>query len=129
VVSPPFIHSSTADSQEGYLPYHWLEMGELLLTACGDDIPNSSQVRGLLRDLREVRLSKLRNGIEHLQGGGVVNLMGVGAMEVATERGFVVGVVGGLRALGESREAKRREDEAEAAEGDGDDDDGSDMEL
>lgn len=129
-VSPPFIHSSTADAQEGYLPYHWVEIGELLLTACGDDIPNSSQVRGLLRDLREIRQSKLRAGMKGLEGGGVVSLRGVGAMEVASERGFVVGVVGGLRALGASREANRREREADGGEnGDGEDDDGSDMEL
>ena len=48
-----------------------------------------------------------------LEGGGVVSLRGVGAMEVAMERGFVVGVVGGLRAVGGSREAARREREGE----------------
>jgi GINS complex subunit 2 len=48
-----------------------------------------------------------------LEGGGVVSLRGVGAMEVAVERGFVVGVVGGLRAVGGSREAARREREGE----------------
>jgi GINS complex subunit 2 len=43
----------------------------------------------------------------------VVSLRGVGAMEVCGERGFVVGVVGGLRVLGSSREGARREREGE----------------
>ena len=46
-----------------------------------------------------------------LEGGGVVSLRGVGAMEVAIERGFVTGVIGGLRKVGASREAGRRERE------------------
>lgn len=53
-----------------------------------------------------------------LEGGGVVSLRGVGAMELSAERGFVVGVVGGLRRLGKSREEARRRD------GDGDGEDG-----
>ncbi|KAI9745417.1 MAG: DNA replication protein psf2 [Claussenomyces sp. TS43310] len=126
IVSPPFLHSSTGDADEGRLPYHWLEMGEILLSACSDDIPNSALVRGLLRDLREVRQSKLRAGMKALRGGGVLNLRGVGAMEIAGERGFVVGVMGGLRALGASKERERRDREAE---GDEDEDDDMDVEL
>lgn len=64
-----------------------------------------------------------------LEGGGVVSLRGVGAMEVCVERGFVTGVVGGLRTIGSSREAARREREQEeggelanAREGYGDED-------
>jgi len=66
-----------------------------------------------------------------LEGGGVVSLRGVGAMEVCQERGFVVGVVGGLRALGSSREAARREAEADGgARPDEEElDDEDDMEL
>lgn len=84
-----------------------------------------SSIRGLLRDIREVRASKLRAGMKGLEGGGVVSLRGVGAMEVYSERSFVVGVIGGLRLLGASREVSRRE----AEEGDGGSDQASDTEM
>jgi GINS complex subunit 2 len=128
MVSPPFIaHSTTADAdgKEGHLPYHWLELGELLLGQSPDSFgeAGANYTRGLLRDIREVRQSKLRAGMKGLEGGGVVSLRGVGAMEVATERAFVVGVIEGLRKVGASREAARREREEEG-QGDveGDDD-------
>ena len=110
-------------------------MAELLLAHCPDSFPSSADVntiRSLLRDIREVRQSKLRAGMKGLEGGGVVSLRGVGAMEVAVERGFVVGVVGGLRAVGASREAARREREGEEGlddgrRGDEEDDEGMDF--
>ncbi|KAI4165366.1 MAG: hypothetical protein LQ348_007829, partial [Seirophora lacunosa] len=38
--SPPFLaNSATADAAPDALPYHWLEMGEMLLQAASDDIP------------------------------------------------------------------------------------------
>ncbi len=83
-------------------------------------------------------MSKLREGMKGLEGGGVVSLRGVGALEVCRERGFVVGVVGGLRALGTSREAVRREAEEEGGGTGGsgggriagdDEDEDDDMEL
>ena len=37
-ISPPFLPSSTANAPSDYLPYHWLELGEILLEACSDDL-------------------------------------------------------------------------------------------
>ena len=118
-ISPPFLPSSTADAPAGYLPYHWLELGEILLEACPDDIPDSGRVRGLLRDLREVRMAKMRGSVSAVEGGGVTSLKGVGAMEVAEGRSFIVGVMDGLRKLGTSREVARREREEEEGGGGG----------
>lgn len=131
IVSPPFLAQSTAvdgESKESHLPYHWLELGELLLGQCPDSFGDAgvNYVRGLLRDIREVRQSKLRAGMKGLEGGGVVSLRGVGAMEVATERAFVVGVIEGLRKVGASREAARREREEERGQG-GDEDNEDEM--
>lgn len=74
-------------------------------------------MRRLLRDLREVRLAKLRAGVEVLDAGGGVKMNGVGGLEVAEGRGFIGGVVDGLRRLGASREQARREREAEEGAG------------
>lgn len=62
-------------------------------------------------------MSKLRKGFRVLDAGAGVKMNGVGGMEVAEVRGFVGGVVDGLRKIGRSREESRREREAE--EGDG----------
>lgn len=108
-------------------------MAETLLAHAADDIPNAAEVRALLRDLQEVRAAKMRASTRYLGedggGGGVLNIRGVGAMELAESRGFILSVVDGVRKIGASIEAGRREEEAErGSAGDaGDSDD--DMEL
>jgi GINS complex subunit 2 len=101
-----------------------------LLEACGDDIPDPGHVRTLLRDLREVRMAKMRASTKELEGGGVSSLRGVGAMEVAEGRQFLVGVMDGLRKLGQSKEVARRErEEDEGGRAGGADSDDEDMRL
>lgn len=120
LLSPPFLPSSTAESPAGYLPYHWLETAEMLLGHAPDDMSApAGEIRGLLRDLVEVRSAKLRGSTTQLEqfGGGVMNLRGVGAMELAENRGFVLGIVDGVRKLGASAEATRREEEEEGRDG------------
>ncbi|KAI8339703.1 hypothetical protein BC941DRAFT_421221 [Chlamydoabsidia padenii] len=48
------------------LPFHYMEMAHMLLETASDDIPDAEQVRKLLKDLREVRQSKARVGLEAL---------------------------------------------------------------
>ncbi|KAK0620130.1 DNA replication complex GINS protein PSF2 [Immersiella caudata] len=131
-LSPPFVPSCTAEAPAGYLPYHWLEVAEALLAHAGDDMPVAAgEVRSLLRDLVEVRAAKMRSSTGTLEmfGGGLTSLRGVGAMELAESRGFVLGVVDGVRKLGASAEATRREEE-EAGGGQGaSDDDESDEDM
>ena len=78
----------------------------MLLEAAPDDIPEPDNVRRLMRDLREVRMAKLREGVGVLDGGREVKMNGVGGMEVAEGRAFIGGVVDGLR-LVEHLELKR----------------------
>ncbi|MCJ1368102.1 DNA replication protein psf2 [Acarospora aff. strigata] len=134
IASPPFLPSSTATAPRDALPYHWLEMGEILLESAPDDLVDPDAVRRLMRDLREVRMAKMRAGVAELGGGGGVSLTGVGGMEVGEGRGFVTGVVDGLRKLGASKEQTRREREAEEREngyerGGADDGDNDEMVL
>lgn len=76
-------------------------MGNALLNEAGDDLVEPDHIRRLLKDLREVRIAKIRAGVDVLDaaamGGGGVALTGVGAMEIGEARGFVGGVVDGLR--------------------------------
>ncbi|KAI1820813.1 GINS complex, PSF2 component [Xylaria intraflava] len=129
VLAPPFLPSCTRDAPAGYLPYHWLEIAETLLAHAADDVPGAPEVRALLRDLQEVRAAKMRASTRNLEGGGgVLNLRGIGAMELAESRGFVLGVVDGVRKIGASVETARRE-EAERGGGGDDGGDGSDYEM
>ncbi|KAL9601436.1 MAG: hypothetical protein Q9219_002502 [cf. Caloplaca sp. 3 TL-2023] len=126
--SPPFLPSAIADASPDTLPYHWLEIGEMLLEGATDDIPEPDTVRRLMRDLREVRLAKMRAGVDVLEGGREIRMNGVGAMEVAEGRAFIGQVIDGLRKIGAGKETSRREREAEEREagvggtGEGDDD-------
>jgi GINS complex subunit 2 len=117
VLAPPFVDNAVAEADDGHLPYHWLEIGEILLEAASDDLVDAGSVRRLMRDLREVRMAKMRAGVNVLEGTGILTLNGVGAMEVAEGRGFVSGVVDGLRKIGASREQAIKEREAEGLEG------------
>lgn len=127
MLSPPFLPSCTADSTSGALPYHWFELAEMLLAHASDDIPASSEVRSLLRDLTEVRGAKMRASTTGLDSTaeGVMSLRGVGAMELAESRAFVVNVMDGVRKIGASGEVTRREEEEER----GEEDDGSDDDM
>ncbi|KAK1993112.1 GINS complex, PSF2 component [Colletotrichum falcatum] len=128
-LSPPFLPSCTADAPPNALPFHWFELAEVLLAHASDDIPSCSEVRSLLRDLHEVRAAKMRKSTQDLAEGvgGVMSLRGVGAMELAETRGFFLGVIEGVRKIGASAEASRREEEEERGDGDGDYDEDEDM--
>ncbi|KAL4897892.1 DNA replication complex GINS protein psf2 [Aspergillus ambiguus] len=139
--SPPFLPQNTAKDhiptgEPPTLPFHWLEVGTMLLDTASDDLVEPDQVRRLLKELREVRTAKVRAGVDVLDaaatGGGGVALTGVGAMELGEGRGFIAGVVDGLRKIGASKEQARREQMAEEiANGgyDGTQDDDDDMEF
>ena len=104
--APPFLPQNTAqlttsEQDTPSLPFHWVEVGNLLLDSASDDLVDPDQIRRLLKDLREVRMAKMRSGVDVLDaaatGGGGIALTGVGSMELGEERGFVTGVVDGLR--------------------------------
>ena len=129
--SSPFLGQGTQTALPDALPYHWLEMVHLLLTHAAEDFEDADTVRRLIRDLREVRMAKVRKGIEVLDAGAGVQMNGVGGMEVAECRGFIGGVVDGLRKIGASREQARREQEEQGSEDGGgqgyDEDEDDDM--
>lgn len=125
--SAPFLESCTASANPTALPYHWFEVSEILLEAASDDILEPDRIRQLLRDIREVRLAKMRKGVEHLSGDGKgTRLDGVGAMEISESRGFITGVMDGLRKVDASREQERRDRDEEERENARDNDDEDD---
>ncbi|KAH7125454.1 GINS complex subunit Psf2 [Dendryphion nanum] len=114
--SPPFLPSSTADAAPDALPYHWLELGEMLLEAAADDFEDPDGVRKLLRGLREARMAKLREGVKTLDAGGSIQMNGVGGMEISEGRAFITGVIDGLRKISASREQQKKDRDREERE-------------
>ncbi|KAI8348867.1 Psf2-domain-containing protein [Blakeslea trispora] len=45
------------------LPFHYMELSQMLLETAEDDIPDSEQIRKILKDLRETRQAKSRAGL------------------------------------------------------------------
>lgn len=133
-LSAPFLPSCTAEAPAGYLPYHWFEVAEILLAHAPDDLPAPvGEVRALLRDLAEARSAKVRhlatvaaagtdpsavtdtadayNPTSKKPAPAIVNLRGIGAMELSEARGLVTAVHDGVRKLGAAAEASRRDEE------------------
>lgn len=109
-LSEPFLNSCTADAPPTSLPYHWYEFSQLLLDTAADDLANVDTVSNLLRDIREVRQAKMRRGYNAITDGSEgVRLDGVGAMEISESRGFIMGVMSGLRNIGSSQEQAKRD--------------------
>ncbi|KAG0045757.1 DNA replication protein psf2 [Gryganskiella cystojenkinii] len=85
------LQKSLKDEQENGLfsglPYHFMETAQILLENACDDIPCADTVRMLLKDLREARQSKARQGVASL-GSVYVQMDNIGLMEINEIRPF-----------------------------------------
>lgn len=95
----------------------------MLLDACPDDLTSgdsggSQDLRVLLRGLREIRQTKARDGLRHLEST-YLQMNNLGLLEITELRGFAKGVVDNLRKIGASREEARRHREEEEEESGG----------
>lgn len=79
------------------LPYHYIEVASLLFECAADDIPEADRVRTILEDIQNVRMAKVRKGVQELaelvnkdeQRIKSVNLTHIAAMEVFQIRPFL----------------------------------------
>jgi len=105
-----------ADRFSPRLPWHWMEVSAILLRVARDDLESPGHViRGLLRDIREVRQAKARQGLQQLNDAHM-RMDGLGALEINEIRPFVGGVMDQLRELVATvpvREEEIEEDEDE----------------
>ncbi|KAG0372555.1 DNA replication protein psf2 [Mortierella sp. AD032] len=69
------------------LPYHYMEIAQILLENAMDDIPSADATRTLLKDLREARQSKARAGVDAL-GLTYIQMDNIGLMEINEIRPF-----------------------------------------
>ncbi|KAH6561643.1 hypothetical protein BASA82_000711 [Batrachochytrium salamandrivorans] len=67
------------------LPFHYVEIASALLESAADDIPHAEHIRQLLCDLREIRETKIRAGLEALDGQ-YLQMNHLGSVELETVR-------------------------------------------
>ena len=48
------------------LPFHYVEIAHILFNKASDDILDVDRVRMLIEDVQDVRMSKLRNGVNNI---------------------------------------------------------------
>ncbi|KAF3163330.1 DNA replication protein psf2 [Orbilia oligospora] len=109
------------------MPWRWMEVAEILLDTCSEDLISPSDIALHIRSLRELRQAKIRAGLSDQMNSSYIKINNLGLMEVCEIRPWVGKVVDGLRKIeGEagSTAARRRRDDIDA-DGDEDmDDDG-----
>ncbi|KAK6534608.1 DNA replication protein psf2 [Arthrobotrys megalospora] len=107
------------------MPWRWMEVAEILLDTCSEDLISPSDIALHIRSLRELRQAKIRAGLSDQMNSSYIKINNLGLMEVCEIRPWVGKVVDGLRKIegeaGSTAARRRRED----ADGDEDmDDDG-----
>ena len=83
------------------LPFHYIEISQLLLQHAREDVPNADEVAVLLQDLENIRMDRIKMGLlllsqkcregEQIQ---VVNLPNVSAAELAATKRMFIGTLG-----------------------------------
>ncbi|KAI0321936.1 hypothetical protein OF83DRAFT_1167966 [Amylostereum chailletii] len=69
------------------LPLRFAEIAKVLLDVASDDIQNPDRVRSLLKDIREVRQAKIRDGLKEIDHSELT-LINICSMEVNEIRPF-----------------------------------------
>ncbi|KAI9447899.1 hypothetical protein H4582DRAFT_1802736 [Lactarius indigo] len=88
-------------------PFRFAEIAKLLLDVASDDIQNSEKVRSLLKDIREARQAKSRDGLQKIDHSEL-SLPNLCSMEINEIRPFFVRAMGVLTQLTRDPEANSR---------------------
>ncbi|KAF8842765.1 Psf2-domain-containing protein [Paxillus ammoniavirescens] len=80
---------SEETSQQGFsrLPFRFAEIAKVVLDVASDDVQNAEKVRSLLKDLREARQAKSRDGLSQLDHSEL-SLPNLCSMEINEIRPF-----------------------------------------
>ncbi|CAO3649597.1 unnamed protein product [Mucor hiemalis] len=94
------------------LPFHYMELAQMLLETASDDIVNAEQIRKILKDIRETRQAKSRVGVKVLDDTwlGMNNLS---IMEINEIRPFFSRAYNEIRKLNHADSSSAYQPEAE----------------
>ncbi|KAF8484629.1 Psf2-domain-containing protein [Russula ochroleuca] len=88
----------TSHPEFSQFPFRFTEMAKLLLDVASDDIQNSDKIRSLLKDIREARQAKSREGLQKIDHSEL-SLPNLCSMEINEIRPFFVRAMGVLTQL------------------------------
>ncbi|KAH8094842.1 Psf2-domain-containing protein [Cristinia sonorae] len=88
----------TTEPQFSEMPFRFAEIAKVLLDVASDDFQNSDRLRSLLKDIREARQAKSREGLSKLDHSDL-NLPNLCAIEINEIRPFFVRAMGVLTQL------------------------------
>ncbi|KLO16352.1 Psf2-domain-containing protein [Schizopora paradoxa] len=80
------------------LPFRYAEISKVLLDIASDDLDQPDKLRSVLKDLREARQAKTREGLRAIDQNAL-SLPNLSAMEINEARPFFVGAMGILSQL------------------------------
>ncbi|KAG9317379.1 Psf2-domain-containing protein [Chiua virens] len=83
------LSEETAESGFSRLPFRFAEIAKVILDVASDDVQNAEKVRSLLKDLREARQSKSRDGLSQVDHSEL-SLPNLCSMEINEIRPYFV---------------------------------------
>ncbi|KAK7060396.1 DNA replication protein psf2 [Paramarasmius palmivorus] len=92
------LQEETQNQSFSPMPFRFAEIAKILLDVAPDDIENTDQIRSLLKDLREARQAKSREGLAVLDRGET-SMPNLCAMEINEIRPFFIYAKGVLSQL------------------------------
>jgi len=93
------LNEETSNTSFSNLPFRFAEIAKVILDSASDDIQSPEKIRSLLKDLREARQAKSREGLRELDHSDL-SLPNLCSMEINEIRPFFVramGILGQLR--------------------------------
>jgi len=83
------------------IPYHYIEISNILLKHASDDIPNAERIRTLIADIIDVRACKIRSGLQNIESGinSAIKLNNISAMELNSIRTFTLKALNDFQTL------------------------------
>ncbi|EPS42727.1 hypothetical protein H072_3330 [Dactylellina haptotyla CBS 200.50] len=103
--------SETSDFSK--MPWRWMEVAEILLDTCAEDLISPSDIALHIRSLRELRQAKIRASMPEAINSAYIKI-NLGLMEICEVQPWVSKVMDGLRKIegeaGSAAARKRREE-------------------
>jgi len=96
----------TTEPQFSELPFRFAEIAKVLLDVASDDFQNPDKLRSLLKDIREARQAKSREGLSKLDHSEL-SLPNLCALEINEIRPFFVRAMGVLTQLTKDPEGRQ----------------------
>ncbi|EJD53955.1 GINS complex, PSF2 component [Auricularia subglabra TFB-10046 SS5] len=93
-----YLSEETSSEKFSALPFRYLEISKVLLDIASDDLMHPDRLRLLLKDIREARQAKIRQGLPSV-GEPVLGLPNISAMEINEVRPFFIKAMGVLQKL------------------------------